>query len=176
MTLTEFKREAQKKPLALELIWRYGKTEFEPWLQGVRRIVAVRSYGFDLEIKTTDGLRDPEQKTSRLSVERAGLFELEGDILSVYNSGCRPATEAEQEVLDGWAKKMEENPNVSYWAKKQFFRTFTSKKGQPAGRRTGYEYLIDDRRWKIDPATGREFIFDRCVRGELALQYRVHAA
>lgn len=176
MTLTEFKREAQKKPLALELIWRYGKTEFEPWLQGVRRIVAVRSYGFDLEIKTTDGLRDPEQKTSCLSVERAGLFELEGDILSVYNSGCRPATEAEQEALDGWAKKMEENPNISYWAEKQFFRTFTSRKGRPSGHRTGYEYLIRDRQREIDPATGRELIFDRCVRGELALKYRVHAA
>ncbi len=135
MTLTEFKREAQKKPLALELIWRYGKTEFEPWLQGVRRIVAVRSYGFDLEIKTTDGLRDPEQKTSELRVERAALCEMADNILSVYRSGFRPATEAEQEVLDGWAKKMEENPNVSYWAKKQFFRTFTSKKGKPSGLR-----------------------------------------
>ncbi len=176
MTLTEFKREAQKKPLALELIWRYGKTEFEPWLQGVRRIAAVRSYGFDLEIKTTDGLRDPEQKTSELCIKRAAQFELTGDILSVYDSGYRPATEAEQEALDGWAKKVEENPDVSYWAQQQFFRTFTSEKGKPSGRRTGYEYLIDDRRWKIDPATGRELIFDRCVRGELALQYRVHAA
>ena len=66
MTLTEFKRMAQKSPLGLELLWRYGKTEFPPWLQGVRPIVAVRSYGFDLAMLTTEGLSDPRQKTSRL--------------------------------------------------------------------------------------------------------------
>ncbi len=176
MTLTEFKREAQKKPLALELIWRYGKTEFEPWLRGVRRIAAVRSYGFDLELQTTEGLRDPEQKTSELYIKRAAQFELTGDILSVYDSGYRPATEAEQEALDGWTKKVEENPDVSYWAQQQFFRTFTRETGTPPGRGRGYVYLTRDRKPKLDPATGRELIFDRCVRGELALQYRVHAA
>ncbi len=174
MTLTEFKRMAQKKPLALELLWRYGKTEFEPWLRGVRPIVAVRSYGFDLGLLTNEGLGNPKQKTSCLSVERAGLFELEGDILSIYNSGCRPATEDEQEVLDGWAKKLAENPNISYGAKKEYFRTFVSAKKRKSTRRKGYEYLMDNRRWDTDPATGRELIFDKSVRGELALKYRVH--
>lgn len=85
MTLTEFKRMAKEKPIALELIWRFGATEFAPWLQGARRIVAVRSYGFDLEILSTEGLSDPSQKTSQLRVERAAQFQLDGDILSIYN-------------------------------------------------------------------------------------------
>lgn len=174
MTLTEFKRTAQEKPIALELLWRYGKTEFQPWLRGVRPIVAVRSYGFDLGLLTTEGLGDPKQETSRLSVERANLFELEGDILSIYNSGRRPATEDEQEVLDGWAEKAAKNPNVSYWARKNYFQTFVSAKKPKANRRKGYEYLIDNRCREIDPATGRELIFDKTVRGELALKYRVH--
>lgn len=174
MTLTEFKRTAQKTPMGLELLWRYGKTEFQPWLQGVRPIVAVRSYGFDLGLLTTEGFDDPKQKISCLTVGRASLFELEGDILSIYSSGCRPATEDEQEVLDGWAKKATENSNISCWAKKEYFRTFVSPKRQKSNRRKGYEYLINNRRWEIDPATGRELIFDKAVRGELALKYRVH--
>jgi len=174
MTLAEFKREAQRTPMGLELLWRYGKAEFAPWLQGVRPIVAVRSYGFDLGLLTTEGLSDPKQRTSQLPVERAGLFELEGDILSIYKSGLRPATEDEQEVLDGWAKKLEKNPDISYWAQKEYFRTATSAKRPKSNRRKGYEYLMTDRRWDIDPATGRELIFDKTVRGELALKYRVH--
>ena len=174
MTLTEFKRMAQKSPLGLELLWRYGKTEFPPWLQGVRPIVAVRSYGFDLAMLTTEGLSDPRQKPSRLPIERASLFKLEGDILSVYSSGCRPATEDEQEALDSWAKKVEKNPNVSYWSQKEHFRTFANAKKSKTARKKGYEYLIQNRRREIDPDTGRELIFDKTVRGGLALKYRVH--
>ena len=74
MTLTKFKRMAKETPIALELLWRYEATEFSPWLSGVRRIVAVRSYGFDLEILSTEGLNAPSQKTSRLGVERAAQF------------------------------------------------------------------------------------------------------
>lgn len=85
MTLAKFKRMAREKPIALELIWRYGATEFAPWLQGARRIVAVRSYGFDLEILSREGLSDPSQKTSQLRVERAAQFQLDGDILSICN-------------------------------------------------------------------------------------------
>ena len=85
MTLTEFKRMTKERPIALELIWRYGMTEFAPWLSGVRRIVAVRSYGFDLEILSTEGLSDPSQKTSQLRVERAAQFQLDGGILSICN-------------------------------------------------------------------------------------------
>lgn len=175
MTLTEFKRMAKERPIALELLWRYGKTEFAPWLSGVRRIVAVRSYGFDLEILSTEGLTDQNQKTSRLCVERAAQFQLDGDILSVYKSGCRPATEAEQDALDGWTRKQEENPDISYWSMKQYFRTFTSTKGKPSGHRSCYEYLLRDRRREIDQSIGRELIFDKNVRGELALQYKVHS-
>ena len=174
MTLTEFKRMAEEKIIAMELLWRYGATEFAPWLSGVRRIVAVRSYGFDLEILSTEGLSDTSQKMSRLGVERAAQFQLDGDILSVYKSGCRPATEAEQEALDSLAQKVEENPDMSYWAMQHHFWTFTSAKGRPSGRRSCYEYLLRDRRRKIDPDTGRELIFDKNVRGELALQYKVH--
>ncbi len=85
MTLTEFKRMAKEKPVALELLWRYGATEFAPWLSGIRRIVAVRSYGFDLEFLSTEGLGDTTQKTSQLRVKRAAQFQLDGDILSIQN-------------------------------------------------------------------------------------------
>lgn len=85
MTLTKFKRMAKENPIALELLWRYGKTEFAPWLSGVRRIVAVRSYGFDLEILSTEGLTDQSQKTSQLRVKRAAQFQLDGDVLSIRN-------------------------------------------------------------------------------------------
>lgn len=181
MTLNEFKRKAEETPLALELLWRFGKTsDFEPWLQGARRITAVRSYGFDLELNTTEGLRDTEQKTSQLRVERSALFELDGDILSIYKSGCRPATEDEQEALDGWARKQKENPDAGYWAMTNYFRSFVSVTGRQNVRRRkggkGYEYLIGNRRRKIDPDTGRELVFDKNVRGELALKYRVVSA
>ena len=60
------------------------------------------------------------------------------------------------------------------------FRSFVSITGRQNVRRRkggkGYEYLIQDRRRKIDPATGRELVFDKNVRGELALKYRVVAA
>ena len=173
MTLTKFKRMAKETPIALELLWRYEATEFSPWLSGVRRIVAVRSYGFDLEILSTEGLNAPSQKTSRLGVERAAQFQLDGDILSIYKSGSRPATEDEQEALDGWDAKVAQDPDVTAWAQKNYFRTFVSAKKKPDGRRRGYEYLIKDRRGEIDPETGRELIFDRSFRGDLALQYRV---
>lgn len=135
---------AREKPIALELLWRFGATEFAPWLSGVRRIVAVRSYGFDLEILSTEGLGNQAQKTSQLCIERAALFQLDGDILSIYKSGCRPVTEAEQEALDGWARMLEENPDIGHWSIKQHFRTFTSTKGRPVGRRNNYEYLLQD--------------------------------
>jgi len=78
MTLNEFKRLVKEKPVTLELLWRYGKTEFAPWLRGPRRIVAVRSYGFDLELLTTEGLGNPTQKTSALTVDRSALFQMTG--------------------------------------------------------------------------------------------------
>jgi len=96
-------------------------------------------------------------------------------VISIYTSGCRPATEAEQDALDAWQKRCEENPNVSTWVRSKFFRSFVSAKGKADGRRKGYEYLIDARRWKTDPETGREIISDKTVRGELALRYRVAA-
>ncbi len=167
--------------MALELLWRFGKTSgFAPWLQGARRIMAVRSYGFDLEVHSTEGLRDPEQKTTQLRVERSALFELDGDIFSIYNSGCRPATEDEQEAMDDWDRKAAESSDVSRWSMVKHFRSFVSTTGRQNVRRRkggkGYEYLIQDRRGKIDPSTGRELVFDKNVRGELALKYRVISA
>ena len=85
MTLTKFKRMAKETPVALELLWRYGATEFAPWLRGIRLIVAVRSYGFDLRLLSTEGLTDQSQETSQLRVERAAQFQLDGDILSIHN-------------------------------------------------------------------------------------------
>ena len=83
--------------------------------------------------------------------------------------------EDEQEALDGWDAKVAQDPSITAWAQKNYFRTFVSAKKKPDGRRRGYEYLIKDRRGKIDPKTGRELIFDRSFRGDLALQYRVIA-
>lgn len=180
MTLNGFKKAAQERPISLELLWRNGETSgFAPWLCGIRRIVAVRSYGFDLALNTTEGLNDPEQRTSALRVERSALFQLDGDILSIYKGGCRPATEDEQEAMDSWTRKAAESPNASYWGMVRHFRSFTSTAGRQNVRRRGgkgYEYLIQDRRREIDPDTGRELVFDRNVRGELALKYRVIAA
>ena len=140
----------------------------------------MRSYGFDLALNTTEGLSDPEQKTSQLRVERSALFQLDGDILSIYKGGCRPATEDEQEAMDGWARKAAQSPNAGYWSMVGFFRSFPSGSGRQNARRhrgsRGYEYLIHDRRGNIDPVTGREFVFDKNVRGELSLKYRVIAA
>lgn len=181
MTLNEFKRMAQERPIFLELLWRNGEISgFAPWLRGPRSIAAVRSYGFDLALNTTEGLSDPEQKTSQLRVERSALFQLDGDILSIYKGGCRPATEDEQEAMDGWARKAAQSPNAGYWSMVGFFRSFPSGAGRQNARRhrgsRGYEYLIHDRRRNIDPVTGREFVFDKNVRGELSLKYRVIAA
>jgi hypothetical protein len=181
MTLNGFKKAAQERPISLELLWRNGETSgFAPWLCGIRRIMAVRSYGFDLALNTTEGLSDPEQKTSALRVERSALFQLDGDILSIYKGGSRPATEDEQEAMDSWARKAVESPDASYWGMVRHFRSFTSTAGRQNVRRRrggrGYEYLIQDRRREIDPDTGRELVFDKNVRGELALKYRVIAA
>ncbi len=173
MTLNGFKKAAQERPISLELLWRFGETSgFAPWLCGPRRIVAVRSYGFDLALNTTEGLNDPEQRTS-------ALFQLDGDILSIYKGGCRPATEDEQETMDSWVRKAAESPNASYWGLVRHFRSFTSTAGWQNVRRRrggkGYEYLIQDRRRKIDPDTGRELVFDKNFRSEPALKYRVIA-
>lgn len=181
MTLNKFKRIARERPIFLELLWRNGETSgFAPWLCGPRRIAVVRSYGFDLALNSTEGLNDPNQKTSQLRVERAAQFELDGDILSIYKGGCRPATEDEQEAMDGGDRKAAKSPNAGYWSMVGFFRSFSSSAGRQNARRhrgsRGYEYLIRDRRRQIDPGTGRELVFDKSVRGELALKYRVIAA
>lgn len=170
MTLSAFKQKAMRTTITLELLQRYGKTEFAPWLQGARPIVAVRSYGFDLGLLTTKGLSDPNQKTSELRVERAAQFELKDNILSIYDSGLRPATEAEQDAIDAWEKRCREK---GCWGKKDFFRTFVSSKGKPKSRKNGYEYVLEARRYKIDAETGRELLLDKNVRGNLILQYRV---
>ena len=91
-----------------------------------------------------------------------------GDEIEIICEG-----EDEQEALDGWDAKVAQDPNLTVWARKNYCRTFMSVKKKPDGRRRGYEYLIKDRRGEIDPETGRELIFDRSFRGDLALQYRV---
>lgn len=46
-------------------------------------------------------------------------------------------------------------------------------RSRPPRKTPSLSYLIKDRRGEIDPETGRELIFDRSFRGDLALQYRV---
>ena len=77
-------------------------------------------------------------------------------------------------------RKAAQSPNAGYWSMVGFFRSFPSGAGRQNARRhrgsRGYEHLLRDRRRKIAPCTGRELVFDKNVRGELSLKYRVIAA
>lgn len=166
MRYSEFCRMAKEKDVYLELLYRFGDdVEKNPASQparllGQRKIVAVRSYGFDVEDATD------KEKTSQLRIERVAQYDYTDGILSVFGIGERPATKEEQEVFDSWQEKQQANPDLSYWSMVGHFMNSKSK---------DYRYLLNQRRRRTDEATGREILWDKNVRGDLILKYRVTA-
>ena len=165
MKYSEFRRIAKAQEVYLKLIWRFGVdlehgTEAEvrtvpSRLLGLRKIVAVRSreYGFDLETPNSPG------ETLQLQIRRASHFEFNDGVLSVFRPGYRPMTDVEQRKLREVEAAMQTNPDISLWG---VMKILTPK----------YEYLWSRR--KTQPVDGGpELIFDKNVRGELALKYLV---
>lgn len=165
MNYSEFRRIAMQRELYLKLIWRFGVdlehgTEAEVMtvparLLGLRKIVAVRSreYGFDLEVPNSPG------ETSQLQIRRASHFEFNDGVLSVFRPGYRPMTDVEQRKLRELEAAMQANPDISFWGTMQ---VLTPK----------YKHLWYDRRKKSEDGR-QELIFDKNVRGDLALKYQV---
>lgn len=165
MKYSEFRKIAKEQELYLKLIWRFGVdlehgTEAEVMtvparLLGLRKIVAVRSreYGFDLEVPNSPG------KTSQLQVRRASHFEFSNGVLSVFQPGYRPLTDKELSKLREMEAQIQANPDISFWG---IMQVLTPK----------YKHLWYDRRKKSDDGS-QELIFDKNVRGELALKYLV---
>lgn len=166
MKYSEFRRLAMKQDLYLKLIWRFGvdlehgtREEIETVptrLLGIRKIVAVRSweYGFDLEVPGSPG------EVSQLQIRRASHFEFQDGILSVFRPGYRPMTNQELNKLREVEKAFQENPDISFG---ETMRVLTPQ----------YEYVWHNRR-KMSDDGSQELIFDKNVRGDLALKYRVY--
>lgn len=181
MTYAAFRRYCKEHPVELECIWRFGKDIKTPEdlpvpMRGRRRIMSVTSFGFRLAY----GAGTPESESanfrSELSISGAKLFQLNGDILTIYNCAPRPATVEEQALLDAWEAKrsqpefvqLEESDALSdgcctYYAEKAFFASHK-----------GGESLMKNRTYRIDPATKRELIWSKTNPGEPVLRYKVY--
>jgi hypothetical protein len=168
-TFSELKRNADTGKYFIEMIYWYGN-ELPERLKGVRQIIGSKTKS--IVIKNLDG------KISELRIENTNLIEISETSLTVYNSGIRELTQAEQDILKDW-EVIASNPDnvkqaetdmltdgsVMFWKKKYYFE----------GK--GYGYLLGhekERGEKYDHNTDK--IKSDKVKGEMILQYRLTKA
>lgn len=160
-TLADFKRDAAKGKIKLEMVERYGKSgdDIPERCRGIRTVQKVNSVG--IMLATADGL------LSELQFPAAKLIEYDGKTLTIYEKGERDLTEQEQKILDEWKKiendYYEKNPyGESYWKKKEYF------KNCPCPWLAGFESV----RGKYYNYNGK--ILDNQIRGNAILKYNVY--
>lgn len=163
MTLAQFKRDAAKGNMYLELVERYGKSgnDIPENLQGLRGVKRINSVSVYLQGRGSI-------IESELRLKRATLVEYDGKTLTVYQPALRDPNEQEQALLDQWDKIQDEymlkNPfGDPYWKRKAFFETspFPYMSGYDSCQGKSYESHLGKVR-------------DSHIRGEAILKYTVY--
>ena len=163
-TLAQFKRDAASGKIALELVERFGSTEFPERMRGIRKIARVNTVGITL-------VNERGEDSYMSYGESAKLFEYDGDTLTIYKPAMRPVTEQERQVRNEYEKIRAEyyknNPwGDDFWKQKDYYAKSACPWMYPNLDKSikGKKYMLCD-----------DLVQDEHIRGEAILKYRVHA-
>ena len=165
-------RDLKAKKISLELIERFGDTDFPERLKGVREVGKVNTVGCQLI--------NSSGEESSLNIPRANLVDYSDDELIIYIPGHRELNDKEKEILDAWnviASKDDymqranydalTDGTSTYWQQKHFFEDRNAlylMQDDGSGKRIDYNKTNEgDPKYLVDPA----------VRGERILVYKV---
>lgn len=161
-TFADFKRDAAKGNMSLELIDWYGKTgeEIPKRIRGVRRVVKCTQFSLILQGK----------EESRLDYLRSSLLDYDSETLTIYTSGRRPLNEQEQRIVWQW-QKLEADYKLSgksneevYYLRKEYYRN------------SECPWLFSDSfvKGKLTEHDGNvPMIRDKDLRGGVTMRYKV---
>ena len=161
-TFADFKRDAAKGNMSLELIDWYGKTgeEIPKRIRGARRVVKCTQSSLILQ----------GTEESRLDYLRSSLLDYDGETLTIYTSGRRPLNEQEQRIVWQW-QKLEADYKLSgksdeavYYLRKEYYRN------------SECPWLFSDSfvKGKLTEHDGNvPMIRDKDLRGGVTMRYRV---
>lgn len=161
MKWNSFKKLCNTENISLELIERYGQTDFADRLKGVRK---ARAFKRGLYLTNEQG------EESQLFVTHASLAEVTDEYLCIFEAGERPLTEEERSERDRYLTELktyqEENPHSdSYWWSRHWFE----KSSMPY--LSGFESMKStSMRYNVSSDT----VIDKTLRGELILKYKIH--
>lgn len=167
-TLAELKRDAKSGKISGKMINRFGSTEIQERLQGIRKIVDANTVG--ITFLNSDG------KKSVCEIKAASLIEYTDDKLTLYGAGKRELNDKEKLVMDTWNKiastdEYKERSRIdlisdgssTYYQEKRFFEN------------CDFPYLFGSEMKqgkKRDYSSG--LIIDNSVKGDIELQYEIY--
>lgn len=181
MSYAELKRKVKGGNVYLSILYYYGKegNRIPQQLRGKLKIMAARSYGFDIELLNKPG------QTSRLGIERSSLCSIENNTLTIYEPGYRPLNADEQEALNHW-HQIASTPayqeqdridavsdgSVNWWKKVAFFRNVGGK--DMSYLRSTVADEMHGCRLAYDPNDKSKLVIrDKNVRGEPIMRYKL---
>lgn len=165
-------RDLKAKKISLELIERFGDTDFPEKLKGLREVCKVNTVGCKLI--------NSSGEESYLDIPRANLVDYTDDELIIYNPGHRELNDKEKEILSDWNDIANGSDFVdramydalsdgssTYWQQKHFFEdrgALYLMQDDGSGKRIDYNKTNEGNpKCLVDPA----------VRGERILVYKV---
>lgn len=162
-TFADFKRDAAKGNMSLELLEWYGKTgeEIPKRIRGIRRVIKCTQSSLTLQ-GTVE---------SRLDYLRSSLLDYDGETLTIYTSGRRSLNEQEQRIVWKWQQleaeyKLSGKSNEAvYRLRKEYYRN------------SECPWLYSDSfvKGKLTEHDGNvPMIRDKDLRGGVTMRYRVH--
>lgn len=162
-TFADFKRDAAKGNMSLELLEWYGKTgeEIPKRIRGIRRVIKCTQSSLTLQ-GTVE---------SRLDYLRSSLLDYDGETLTIYTSGRRPLNEQEQRIVWKWQQLEAEyklsgkSDEAVYRLRKEYYRN------------SECPWLYSDSfvKGKLTEHDGNvPMIRDKDLRGGVTMRYKVH--
>lgn len=162
-TFADFKRDAAKGNMSLELLEWYGKTgeEIPKRIRGIRRVIKCTQSSLTLQ-GTVE---------SRLDYLRSSLLDYDGETLTIYTSGRRSLNEQEQRIVWKWQQleaeyKLSGKSNEAvYRLRKEYYRN------------SECPWLYSDSfvKGKLTEHDGNvPMIRDKDLRGGVTMRYKVH--
>ena len=162
-TFADFKRDAAKGNMSLELIDWYGKTDEEipKRIRGARRVVKCTQSSLILQ----------GSEESRLNYLRSSLLDYDGETLTIYTSGRRSLNEQEQRIVWEWQnleadyKLSGKSDEAVYRLRKEYYRN------------SECPWLFSDSfvKGKLTEHDGNvPMIRDKDLRGGMTMRYKVH--
>ena len=162
-TFADFKRDAAKGNMSLELIDWYGKTgeQIPKRIRGARTVVKCTQSSLILQ----------GTEKSRLDYLRSSLLDYDGETLTIYTSGRRPLNEQEQRIVWQW-QKLEADYKLSgksdeavYYLRKEYYRNsecpWLFSDSFVKGKLTEHDGIVP-------------MIRDKDLRGGVTMRYKVH--